>query len=99
METAIFNPNPSKYREYNLLLGANESTKPRIRHKRSSITTLINQLENTDYECPMCKSDEVRYYFVDEDLNEIAANNNPCSQQGACKNCGHTDELTYFKTI
>lgn len=54
------------------------------------------ETENKEFECPVCKSENVRFHFVDEYLNEMASNTDELTHQGTCKNCKHSDELTYF---
>lgn len=87
---AVFVANPTRYREFNWLLGTNETIKPRIEHK-------LRKLEKArEFSCPQCNSTNIHRYFIDEQCNEIKPNNNPLSKEGKCLNCGYDDELSNF---
>jgi len=95
MSTAIYNPNPSSYRSYNWLVGLNESDKPKIKHK-PKIKDVVKHLSEKNYECPICGSSNIKRFFVDGDLKEIAPNADETTWEGKCKDCNHEDELYYF---
>ncbi len=93
MEIAIYNPHPTQYREFNSLLGRSESTKP-VKH--INVIRVFEELLKKYLECPVCESDNIRLYFIDDNGKPCKPNTDVLSRQCECSNCGYDDEIAAF---